>query len=245
MCGLVVKQVMAYGIHVTDNVEPVSAEGFLGVQVRAAREARGWSQEVLAARLLKHTGVKLGQSGVVRLEKGHRPTRLNEAVDIARFLSIDLTPLLKTPTEEQISAARAELLDAEARRDAAAARLQGLFAAVGAAAERLKAIGAEARAFDRADPATLKTGARVATLPDGGEVRVRALTPDEVEHVKTLQDLAAKEAYIVAAGMTEPKLSEADATRWASQSVAGDVGAVLRAIAELSGVMGDDSDGER
>lgn len=103
-------------------------ESLFGAQVRAARQARGWSQKVLAAHLLEHAGVKLGQSGVVRLENGRRPTRLNEAVDIAWFLSIDLTPLFETPTEEEISAARAELLDAEVRRDAAAARLQGLLA---------------------------------------------------------------------------------------------------------------------
>lgn len=86
---------MKYGIRVvdTDDVGYVGAEVHLGTEIRAAREARGWSQEKLAAEMAQHIGVKLGQSGVVRLEKGERPTRLGEALAIMRFLKIDMRAL--------------------------------------------------------------------------------------------------------------------------------------------------------
>lgn len=250
----------------TDNHERVSAEVRLGAHVRAARVARGWSQEELASRLAEHAGVKLGQSGIVRLEKGDRPTRLDEALAIARFLGLDLTTLLRPsepPTEIEVREAHAKRVAAQrALRDAEAGFSEADVAWRTIAAEALTAsdafrasrvelvafdwirsIGEEARAFDRADPAKLKTDTDTVALPDGERVEVRALAPDEVMHVKALQDLLDKEIYIVAAGMTAPKLSKDDVAQWARNSAPGDMGAVLRAIAELSGVMGGDSDG--
>jgi transcriptional regulator with XRE-family HTH domain len=69
--------------------------------VRRVREARGWSQEMLAVQLKAHVGINLGQSGIVRIEKGERPTRLNQVVAIARFLDLDLAALY-VPLEEQL-----------------------------------------------------------------------------------------------------------------------------------------------
>lgn len=90
-------------MHVTDGDDRVSPEARFGDQVRLARDGRGWSQERLAAELSKHTFVKLGQSGVARLEKGSRPTRLNEVMRIARFLDIDLRVLYSADIAEQTS----------------------------------------------------------------------------------------------------------------------------------------------
>jgi transcriptional regulator with XRE-family HTH domain len=77
--------------HVTGSVEYESPEDAFGAAVRRSRERKGWSQEALAARLAD-AGINVGgQSGVARIEKGQRPTRLNEAVAIAQFLEINLT----------------------------------------------------------------------------------------------------------------------------------------------------------
>lgn len=193
---------------------------------------------------------------MIRLEGGQRPIRLNEAVALARVLGLDLGPVLQPvipPSREEILAAdaareearralevkRADLQEAEAQYGAAEAN----WLAIGSSWAWLTEVGAEARAFDNADPARLKEGTGSTTLPGGKAVDVRALTPDEVAHVKTLPDVLQKEVYIVATGMTRPKLSVEDAAQWANQAPAGDIGVVLRAIAELSGVLGGDLDG--
>ncbi len=61
-----------------------------GAQVREARKARGWTQETLARRLREEGGIDLSKTAIVRLEKGERPTRLNEVVALARVLEIPL-----------------------------------------------------------------------------------------------------------------------------------------------------------
>lgn len=91
----------------TDSVGSASPEVLFGIAVRAARQARGWSQEALAVKLAE-AGIGVGgQSGVVRIERGERPTRLNEAMGIAAFLEIDLA-IFSQPTDgteaEQLSA---------------------------------------------------------------------------------------------------------------------------------------------
>lgn len=55
-----------------------------GLAVKAARMARGWSQEALAEVL--PVG---GQSGVARIESGVRPTNLDEIVEISSLLGLD------------------------------------------------------------------------------------------------------------------------------------------------------------
>lgn len=56
-----------------------------------------------------------GQSGVARIERGARPTRLNEFVQISEFLLIDLDEVYSADdhldTAEAISAAEAELVE--------------------------------------------------------------------------------------------------------------------------------------
>lgn len=58
--------------------------------MRRARTYHGWSQEGLATKLAKASINVGGQSGIARIERGERPTRLNEVVAIAHFLDIDL-----------------------------------------------------------------------------------------------------------------------------------------------------------
>jgi hypothetical protein len=82
-----------------------------------------------------------------------------------------------------------------------------------------------------------KLGVGVATLPDGSTVAIRALTRDEVLHAQEgASTTAERDNFIIAAGMTEPKLSVEDVTAWATEADAGDLVAVSDAIAELSGL---------
>src|SRR5688572_2193366 len=93
--------------------------------VKHAREARGWSQEGLANQLTKHLDLNVGgQSGMARIERGARPTRLNEAVLISNFLGLDLPHILtgtvglwgeEEPGDEAIRQAEAELAKEMAR----------------------------------------------------------------------------------------------------------------------------------
>lgn len=81
-----------------------------------------------------------------------------------------------------------------------------------------------------------KTGRGKATLPDGSEVAVRALTRDEVAKFNDLHDTLDRDNYIIATGMTEPKLSVEDVAAWGAEGNAGDLVAVSDRIAELSGL---------
>ena len=81
-----------------------------------------------------------------------------------------------------------------------------------------------------------KTGAGKATLPDGEEVAVRALTRDEVIVVQEIKNLADQDNYIIAKGMIDPVMSVEDVAIWASTGSAGDLVAVSEEIQRLSGL---------
>lgn len=82
-----------------------------------------------------------------------------------------------------------------------------------------------------------KRGEGTATLPDGSTVAIRALTRDEVlEAQESGKSTAERDNYIVATGMTDPRLSVEDVAAWAAADDAGALVAVSDAIAELSGL---------
>ena len=88
----------------------------------------------------------------------------------------------------------------------------------------------------RAQILARKTGKGTATLPDGPTVAIRALTRDEVLEMQALPQPADRDNFVVATGMTDPKLSIDDVAAWAAESDAGDLVAVSEAVAELSGL---------
>jgi transcriptional regulator with XRE-family HTH domain len=61
-----------------------------GQLVRAGRERRGWSQEMLSRRLRDLTDAAVDQSGIARIEAGRRAIRLNEVAALSEVLNIDL-----------------------------------------------------------------------------------------------------------------------------------------------------------
>lgn len=88
----------------------------------------------------------------------------------------------------------------------------------------------------RAQILARKTGKGKATLPDGSTVAIRALTRDEVLDSQELGSLKARDNFIIATGMTDPKLTVEEVAQWAASSDAGDLVVVSDAIAELSGL---------
>lgn len=94
-----------------------------------------------------------------------------------------------------------------------------------------------AKHLTRADILARKIGKGVATLPDGTTVAIRGLTRDEVLRIQDeAETLPQRDTLIIAAGMTDPKLSFDDVATWAAGGNAGDLTAVSDAIAEISGL---------
>lgn len=89
------------------------------------------------------------------------------------------------------------------------------------------------------------------SIPDVGEVRVRGLSRIEAMHVQAARGEEATERRILALGLVDPSLTEAEAGQWMKAAVAGEIEPVSRRIAELSGMVEDapkssvPSDGEQ
>lgn len=90
--------------------------------------------------------------------------------------------------------------------------------------------------LSRDDILARKTGRGEATLPDGEKVAVRALTRDEVLEMNKIEDHKDRDNFIVATGMTNPKMSVEDVAVWGAEGNSGDLVAVTDRIAELSGL---------
>jgi transcriptional regulator with XRE-family HTH domain len=113
---------------------PLVAERLFAAHVREQRDARGWTQSVLADQLTAR-GVPLSQSGVAKLERPddstRRPIRLNEAAAIASLLHQSLRDMTQTraaecPEQRRLTEARQRYGEAAAavtlaRRDLASA----------------------------------------------------------------------------------------------------------------------------
>jgi transcriptional regulator with XRE-family HTH domain len=95
---------------------PLVAERLFAAHVREGREARGWTQAVLAEQLSAR-GVPLSQSGVAKLERSddstRRPIRLNEAAALAALFQQSLRDMTQTRAAE--SPEQRRLLEAKQR----------------------------------------------------------------------------------------------------------------------------------
>jgi hypothetical protein len=73
-------------------------------------------------------------------------------------------------------------------------------------------------------------------VPGIGVVRVRGLNRAEAMQVQAAKGTEATERVILALGMVDPPLTEAEAGRWQRNAPAGEIEPVSRRIAELSGL---------
>jgi len=69
-----------------------------------------------------------------------------------------------------------------------------------------------------------------------GTVRVRGLSRIEAMLVQKADGVEAMERRIIAYGMVDPEVTEAEAERWQKASAAGELEAVTTKISELSGI---------
>lgn len=64
-------------------------------QLKIGREAKGWSQEDLAAMFSLETGIPATRSLIQKWELGERTIAANTALEMARFMRIDIRELVK------------------------------------------------------------------------------------------------------------------------------------------------------
>jgi len=74
-------------------------------------------------------------------------------------------------------------------------------------------------------------------VPGIGTVRVRGLNRAEAMRVQAAKGVEATERVILALGMVDPALTEAEAGQWQKAAPAGEIEPVSRVIAELSGMV--------
>ncbi|WP_157621579.1 hypothetical protein [Saccharothrix sp. NRRL B-16348] len=76
------------------------------------------------------------------------------------------------------------------------------------------------------------------TIPDVGDVKVRALTREEVISLqgKGEVDVAELEQGLIALALVEPQLSKEDVAEWYGSAPAGELSPVTEAITQLSGL---------
>lgn len=73
-------------------------------------------------------------------------------------------------------------------------------------------------------------------IPGVGTVRVRGLTRGQVFAMQQKEGTAAQERVMLAFGMVDPQVTEAEAGRWQEASPAGELEPVTLRIQELSGL---------
>jgi hypothetical protein len=86
-----------------------------------------------------------------------------------------------------------------------------------------------------------RTKVQTVTIPDVGDVKVRALTREEVLgiHGEGEMDVSAMEQKLIAVALVEPQLSAEDVAEWYSSAPAGELNPVTEAITKLSGLSVD------
>lgn len=73
-------------------------------------------------------------------------------------------------------------------------------------------------------------------IPGMGTVRVRALTRLEAIHAQKASGVVEMDRRIIALGMVDPAMTEADVADWTRVAPAGELDPVANKITELSGI---------
>ena len=81
----------------------------VGTNLQLHRKAKGYSQSDLAG-LLEQRGLPFQQQTILKIEKGSRPLKLEEAFVIADVLGVELSSLTEQFGNEAIAAAATEIL---------------------------------------------------------------------------------------------------------------------------------------
>src|SRR5215217_1200675 len=81
----------------------------VGANLQLHRKAKGYSQSDLAG-LLEQRGLPFQQQTILKIEKGARPLKLEEASVIAGILGVELSDLTEQFGNETIAATATEIL---------------------------------------------------------------------------------------------------------------------------------------
>lgn len=92
-------------------MEDITLDALIGENVAKLRQQADLSQADLA-RAMTHAGWTWHQQTVLKVEKGHRPLRLAEAVTLARLLDVDPS-VIWTPGADEVALFRAALRNLE------------------------------------------------------------------------------------------------------------------------------------
>lgn len=140
-----------YCVRMTRDAPQVRAEEVLGRRVKGHRQAREWSQEELASKMIE-AGFPWTQSIVTRTETATRPVRVDEAAALAALFGVGVDELIGTgakpldQTYERLLRLRPPLI----RRLAAAERDREVTAReLGDLDAKLAAVSRLARAMDQ------------------------------------------------------------------------------------------------
>lgn len=90
---------LVYRGHVTSTQQPTDFNRRVGKNVRDYREARGMTQADLAA-ALQERGFGFQHQGILKIEKGTRPLRVEEVAVIADIFGIGTAALLRSDDDE-------------------------------------------------------------------------------------------------------------------------------------------------
>lgn len=74
-------------------------------------------------------------------------------------------------------------------------------------------------------------------LPGVGKVRVRGMNRKETLATQKIDDVAERDAHIVAIGMLKPHMSVSQVKAWGAAATGGEIELVSRRIGELSGLI--------
>jgi transcriptional regulator with XRE-family HTH domain len=94
---------------VTDQQLSINFNQRVGANLQLHRKAKGYSQSDLAG-LLEQRGLPFQQQTILKIEKGSRPLKLEEASVIADVLGIELSDLTEQFGNETIAAVATEIL---------------------------------------------------------------------------------------------------------------------------------------
>jgi len=80
----------------------------VGANIQEIRKAAGWSQADLASELTRR-GLPFYQPTILKIEKGSRPLKFEEAAHIADALGVDMAALFRVVDDENMASAIAQI----------------------------------------------------------------------------------------------------------------------------------------
>jgi transcriptional regulator with XRE-family HTH domain len=98
---------------VTDQQLPIHFNQRVGANLQLHRKAKGYSQSDLAG-LLEQRGLPFQQQTILKIEKGARPLKLEEASVIADILGIEMSSLTEQFSNDTLAATVTEILQRSA-----------------------------------------------------------------------------------------------------------------------------------